>query len=201
MIIVDCNQNSDEWFDLRLGNPWASSVHKIITPSGQPSKQSQAYMDRLFDQIISGERRESWYNEDMARGHEREQESIDQWQFENDTEIERVGIVFKDDKKLFHCSPDGIIPSMKMGFETKDALPHIQRERLKSNKIEGPHWIQCQMSIFVCDYDAWIYQSYCRNMPTLTVKLEPDTQFIMKLESALYKFCGELNKMVKEYKK
>ena len=198
MVIVDCEQNGSEWIQLRLGNPGASSMSKIITPSGKPSSSVEGYLNTLYDEIISGEPTKHFYNTYMKKGHEREQESRDLWSMRNDIKIEQVGIVYKDEKRLFHISPDGLMQGIRHGFETKNAEPHIQRERLKRKKVEGKHWVQCQTSLYVTDYDAWVYQSYCRNMEPLTLTVYPDLEFIKKLEMELFKFIGKLTLMVKE---
>ena len=198
MIIVDCEQNTPEWIKLRLGNPGASSMSKIITPTGKPSASADKYLDALYDEIISGEPSKNFYNTYMQKGHEREQESRDLWQMRNDIEIEKVGIVYKNEQRLFHISPDGLMPSVRWGFETKNCEPHIQRERRKAKRIDGSHWIQCQMSLYVTEYDAWVYQSYCRNTEPITITVYPDLEFIKKMESELFKFIGKLMVMVKE---
>ena len=119
----------------------------------------------------------------------------------NDIEIVQVGIVYKDENRYFHASPDGIMPDIRYGFETKNCEPHIQRERLKRKKVEGSHWVQCQMSLYVTGYEAWVYQSYCRNMEPLTIEVYPDSEFIKKMEYELFKFIGKLNNMIKEYRR
>jgi hypothetical protein len=201
MIIIDCEQNSDEWIELRLGNPGASSMSKIITSSGKPSASADKYLDSLYDEAISGEPSKNFYNTYMQKGHEREQESRNHWQMENNIRIEQVGIVYKDENRYFHASPDGLMPPRRWGFETKNAEPHIQRERLKRpTKIESTHWVQCQMSLYVTGYEAWIYQSYSRNMQPLTIEIYPDLEFIKKMEGELFKFIGKLNNMIKEAK-
>jgi hypothetical protein len=41
-------QRSDEWFAIRCGIPTASSADKILTPTGNLSKQSEPYLNRLL---------------------------------------------------------------------------------------------------------------------------------------------------------
>ena len=200
MIIIDCEQNSPEWYSYRLGNPGASQAHKLITPAGKPSQSFDGFLNDMVNEVIDGEASTQYYSRDMEKGHEREAESRDLWQMRNDIEIQQAGIIFKDEKRLFHISPDGIMPEIEWGFETKNSKATIQKKRLKSKKVEGKHWVQCQMSLYVTDYKAWVYQSYCRGMSTMTVIVYPDLEFIKKLEAQLYLFVGKLTLMVKEYK-
>ena len=200
MIIVDCEQNSPIWHQHRLGNPGASQAHKIITPSGKPSQSVESLLNDMVNEVIEGAAEKHYYNRDMEKGHEREVESRNLWQMRNDIEIRQVGIIFKDEQRLFHISPDGIIPEIEWGFETKNAKATVQYERLKSKKVDGKHWVQCQMSLYVTGYKCWVYQSYCRGMSALTINVYPDLEFIKKLEGELYKFVGKLHNMIKEFK-
>jgi hypothetical protein len=200
MIIIECDQNSPEWHQHRLDNPGASEAHKIITPSGAPSTSFESLLKDMANQIIDGEAENHYYNRAMEKGHEREEESRKLWQMRNNVKIEQVGLIFKDENRLFHCSPDGIMPDIKWGFESKNAKATVQHPRLKKKKVEGKHWVQCQMSLYVTGYKCWVYQSYCRGMETLTIDVYPDYEFIKKLEAQLYLFVGKLTLMVKEYK-
>ena len=55
MKIIECEQNSPEWFAARLGKITASNMDKIITPTGQQSKQVGKYITQLIAEIITGE--------------------------------------------------------------------------------------------------------------------------------------------------
>ena len=202
MIIIDgIGQNTPEWDKLRIGNPGASSVHRIITTKGQPSESAGKYLLELFDEIILNRKTPTYSNYRMQEGILYEDDSIKDYEFKNGIEIQRVALCYKDDKKLFHISPDGLMPELKQGFETKDALPHVQAERLEQGTLPTNAFSQIQMSLYVTGYDSWIYQSYCRNMPPLTLTVYPDKEFIKKLEGELYKLIGKLKLMVNKYKK
>jgi len=54
MIVHDVDQNTDEWFQLRLGIPSASEFDKLITSSGSRSKQLDAYANRLVAERLTG---------------------------------------------------------------------------------------------------------------------------------------------------
>jgi len=200
MILIDCEQNTPIWNEHRLDNPGASEAHKIITPSGKPSASFEGLLSDMANQVIDGEAAEHYYGRDMQNGHEREQESRDYWEIQNDIEIQQVGLIYKDEQRLFHISPDGIMPDIEWGFETKNAKATVQYERLKKKTVEGKHWVQCQMSLYVTGYKCWVYQSYCRGMTTLTINVYPDLEFIKKLEGQLYNFVGKLANKIKEYR-
>lgn len=200
MIIIDCPQNTPIWHKHRLGNPGASQAHRIIKPSGGESASFFKFVDEMANEVIDGEAAEHYYSRDMQKGHEREQESLKEWQMLNNVKIEPAGIIYKNESRLFHISPDGIMPSIECGFESKNAKATVQYDRLKKKTVKGKHWVQCQMSLLVTGYKCWVYQSYCRGMATLTINVYPDLEFMKKLESQLTRFVGKLRLKIKEYK-
>ena len=199
IIIDDIEQGSDAWNILRIGNPGASSMSRIITTKGQPSTSADKYLLELFDEIILNRKTPTFSSNRMKEGLLYENESLEDYEFRYGVEIERVALCYKDEQRLFHASPDGLI-NREIGIETKDALPHIQRERLKKGTLPTEHFTQVQASLYVSGYKSWIFQSYCRNMPPLTLTVYPDLEFHKKLEAELYKLIGKLTLIVKEYK-
>jgi hypothetical protein len=205
IIIDDIEQGTPEWDRLRIGNPGASSMSRIITTKGKPSASADKYLLELFDEIILDRKTPTYSSNRMKEGILYESDSRDWYEFDNNVEIQQVALCYKDDRKLFHISPDGIFPEVKRGWETKDALPHIQDERLKDHARGGKsflmqHFVQAQTSLYVTDYDSWVLRSYCRNMPSLNLIVLPDLEFHKALEGELYKLIGKLTLMVKEYK-
>ena len=206
IILWDVEQNSPQWDELRIGNPGASGMNRIITATGKPSGQADAYLNELFNEIILNRKTPTYYNKRMEEGHLYEQDSIDDFEMTYQIEVGRPGICYKDEYKLIHISPDGIMPEIEWGLETKDALPHVQDERLENHKKGGnaflmQHFVQVQNSLYVSGYKGWYLRSYCRNMPDLTLKVYPDLGFFAKLEVELNKFIMALYARVRKYKK
>jgi len=203
MIIIDAfPQNSPEWMQARLGNPGASNFHRIITSKGARSKSRDSYLKDLAGEAITGRPVSTHSSWKMEQGLLNEEESRSLYEFVYNVKIIQVALCYPDEQKKYHCSPDGLMPELRKGFETKDATetPRIQIERLESGRIESQHWIQCQGSLLVTGYDAWVYQSYCRGMRPLTIEVYPDAPFLKKLEEGLEAFCLELALLIKRLK-
>ena len=109
MIKINCEQNTPEWDALRLGVPSASQFEKIVQSDGARSKSRDGYLYDLAGELRTGERQEKYKNSDMDRGHEREAESRQVYEFIHGVTVELVGFCFYDEKKLFGCSPDGFV--------------------------------------------------------------------------------------------
>ena len=203
IILWDIQQGTPQWDELRIGNPGASSMNRIITAGGKPSTQADAYLNELFNEIILNEKTPTYSNRRMEEGLLYEQESINAFQKDYQIEVGRPGICFKDEQRLFHISPDGLMPEIRWGIECKDAQPNIQAERLDTGgkDLLQKYFVQAQMSLYVSGYEGWYLRSYCRNMDDVTLEVLPDIEFHRKLEAELYKFIGKLQAKVKKYRK
>lgn len=202
MIIVDdIIQGSSQWHELRIGNPGGSSMNRIVTTRGEASKSQPKYMDDLIDEIILKRKLEGFSTWRMREGIEKEQDSVDAYELKHGVEVSKVGLVYKNERRLFHYSPDGLIFEREHVFETKDALPHIQKQRLDHGKLPTEHFVQCQTGLYVTDWGKLIFQSYCENMPTLTIEVEPDYEFLEKLDRELHMFIARMQLRLKEYRK
>ncbi len=200
LIISNIVQGSPEWMELRLGNPGAASISKIITSKGNPSKQAKDYMLQMAAETISGRYEETYQSQHMTDGIEREAENVALFEMVHDIEVRRVALVYKDEHRLFHCSPDGLIGD-DGGLEVKSPMGKTQIKRLLDNKLPTEYFGQIQMSLYVCEREYWWFQSYYAGLDTFTIRVERDEDYISLLEKALYKFVGELQDVIKELSK
>lgn len=210
MIIIDeFEQNTEQWDLARLGNPGASQFSQIVTSKGVPSDSRTGLLKDLAGEILTGRPASSFNSWKMKKGLANEAESRRWYEWKNDVEIIQVAMCYPDKQKMYHCSPDGLMPDIKKGFETKDhtETPRLQIERLEKGTIESQHWIQCQGSLLVTGYDSWIYQSFCKGKSPLkpspkplTIEVFPDWRFLAKLQTELESFCFSLAILVKKLK-
>lgn len=199
MIIIDCQQNSPEWDKCRLGIPTASNFGKILTPTGKISDTRIKYMKELAGEAVSGRSEENYQSYRMKKAAEMEAESRRVYAMENEVEIRQVGFVYKDERKMFGVSPDGLIDPSG-GFETKDAEFTVQIDRLFAGKMITPHIPQCQGGLYICEREYWVFRSYCSGLPSLNIRVERDEKYISRLEEELEKFCYELAELVRKLK-
>ncbi len=203
MIILDLVQGSPEWVKEKLGKPSASNVSKIITNSGEPSKQRQGYMDELAAEIITGEAEEGYKNGIMEMGNERESESRSFYELTNGVEVKTVGVIYKDEAKEFLCSPDGIIYKGKKplhGLELKNVLGKTQVRRLLDNSLPSEYFGQIQMSLYITGFEFWDWCSYRPKMKPLVVRVPRDEKYIKALSIELEVFTKQLKDTVKRIK-
>ena len=199
MIIVECKQNSEQWFQEKLGKPSASNASKIITNDGTPSKQRISYLYELAAEIITSKREEGYQNSNMLTGQEREEESKTLYELLYDVKVTQVGVIYKDKAKEFLCSPDGIVNN-EYGLELKNVLPKTQVKYLLDNVLPSEYFSQIQFSLYVTDFKFWDFCSYYPGLKPLLIRVARDEKFIRALRIELEIFCGELKEIINKIK-
>ena len=197
MLIVDIDQNSEEWDKERLGAITSSCFKEIVTSTGERSKSRQKYMDKLASEIITGEKSSSYSNNHMQAGHDREQENIDLYKFRNNCEITQVGFCWKDEKKLYGASPDSLVNDDGL-IEAKNSNGAQQISRIRDGWTASEHHRQAMGQMLVTGRKWCDVVSYCRGMKTVTVRFERDEEFLKKLEVELIMFHNDLMKLVEQ---
>lgn len=199
MIIIDLKQNSELWFKEKLGKPSASNASKIITNGGKPSEQRKGYLYELVAEIITGKQEDTYKNLNMLVGNEREAESREAFEFMHKVKIKQVGVIYKDEKKQYLCSPDGIINN-ECGLELKNPLPKTQVKRLLDGGFPSEYFGQLQFSMYVTGFKYWYFMSWVPAMRPLIIRVERDEGFIRALGIELKLFCSELEHLVDKIK-
>lgn len=199
MVEIPCIQNSPEWHTVKIGVPSASNFHKILSPKGKVSDQRKKYMYELAGEIISKRSSENYVSWRMEKAKEMEAESRMVYEMRNEVDVRQVGFVFKDERRMYGCSPDGLIDP-NGGFETKDANFSIQIERLLAGEMVDEHIPQVQGCLLACEREWWDFQSYCNGLEPLTIRNYRDEKYIKTLSEELERFCFELAGVIKKLK-
>ena len=197
IIITDIEQGSPEWFAACCGNVGASNIDKIVTTKGERSKQREDYMMTLCAERITGQREAGFASQAMLNGIEREAEARTLFEMANDCEVQQVGLIYKDDRKLCHCSPDGLIGDNE-GFEVKNPLSKTHIKYLLGNVLPTEYFCQVQFSMYVSERDAWHFMSHYPGLKPFMVCVFRDEKWIEKCEKELNSFNEELDEMVKK---
>jgi hypothetical protein len=194
-IIIECEQGSERWFREKLGKPSASRFSEIITTKGDISKSRESYMYELAAESVSGIFTEGYKNANMQEGNDRESESRALYELINGVEVEQVGVIYRDEFKMFLCSPDGLV-NREWGLELKNVLPKTQVKYLLAGTLPTDYFQQVQGSLYITGFDRWDFMAYSPGLPPLILPIRRDEAFIAKLETALLDFAADLSKMV-----
>jgi len=198
IIINDIVQGSPEWFSAKAGSVGASNIDKIITTKGERSKQREDFMYQLAGERITGQCEETFQSQAMKNGIEREANARQVFEMIYGLEAKQAGIVYKDEWKLCHCSPDGLPDNC--GLEIKNPMMKTHVRYLLNGKLPTDYFCQIQMSLYVTERDLWYFMSYYDGIKPLILECHRDEAFINKLEAELNSFNEELLQIVERLK-
>jgi hypothetical protein len=200
-IIIDSfEQRSTEWAIARLGNPGASSISKIITSTGAISKQREEYLMQLAAETVSGRPEDGGYlSRHMVNGMEREAASRAFFELMYGVEVRRVGIVFKDEFRMFHCSPDGLVGDEAI-LEMKNPMQKTHVKSLLDGILPTEYASQCQMSLYVTERALCYFMSTFEGLPPFVLEIPRNEPYIAQIAKALDDFWVDLCRMVEKIK-
>lgn len=198
MIVLDCEQGSEEWHLAKLGVISASNFGLILTSTGKESTQAKGYMNKLIAETLLKARPESFKSEWMERGNEMEPQACEDYEFITDKPCEKVGFIYKDERKLIGCSPDRLTEAS--GLEVKCPAAHTHIEYLLANKVPAKYLPQVQGCMYVTGRDTWDFMSYYPGLKPLIVTVSRDEEYLSKLDKALDAFCKQMKEKLDQLK-
>jgi len=199
--IIDCAQYDPAWWEFRCGKPSASNAKKLITSTGAKSKSCPDYSRYLAGCQFAGKDIDAWEGTKFTdRGTEIEAEARAYYSLTKNVDVDEIGS-FTDDMEQYIASPDGAITSSKGLLEVKVLKPvnHINALLYyKKNRKPPPLYIpQCQMSLFVSEYDWLDLEFYNPDLPALIIRIEPDEKVINCLACQLTECLKERDNTLK----
>ena len=186
MIIHDCDQNSDEWFALRVGIPTASEFKNIITSQGKAATGLGGYAATLAAEAYAEKPLERWAgNQWTERGHELEPEARATYEFLQDAEVTQAGFVTYIGAG---CSPDGLVGDNGL-VEIKCLSPKIHVQTLaylaKHDKCPPDYYPQIQGQILICEREWCDVLFYHPDLPHRLLKVHRTDDFEAALREQL----------------
>jgi len=191
--IIECEQNSPEWFQARLGIPTASMFDAVMAKGrgGGESKGRRTYMLKLIGERMTGEPADSYSNPHMERGKIMEEEARNAYVFMQDAEPVKVGFIRNGEKG---CSPDSLLGNDGL-LEIKTKLPHLQLDVILSGQMPPEHMAQVQGQIWVAEREWCDFVSYCPKLPLFVQRIFRDDNYIKNLSDAIDEFLSDMEKL------
>ncbi len=185
MIVVECEQRTDAWFEARLGLPTASRFDKLVTPkTGKLSASARVLLHECLAEYMTGESGDRGGSAFMARGTDMETKARQWYELEFDIDVQQVGFVTTDDGSA-GCSPDGLVGA-KGGLEIKvpSAVQHVAY-MLDNDALRFAYRAQVQGSLWVTGRVWWDLLSYSPCMTPVLIRCDRDDDFIATLAGAV----------------
>jgi putative phage-type endonuclease len=187
MQIINCEQGSDEWLQLRRGVATASNFSKIVTTKGEISKQLRDYAFQLASEIITNLQDESYKSADMQRGNDLEPDARNAYQQHTLSLVKEVGFMKND---FYGYSPDGLVGDDGL-VEYKCPNQKTHTKYLYGNKLPTEYIAQVQGGLYVskrkwCDFVSF-HPNFIDDKKLFIIRVYRDEEFIECLAKGLAK--------------
>ena len=195
-------QRSEEWFQARLGLVTASRVADVLAKikSGE-SASRRNYKIQLVSERLTGERQETYINQAMQDGIDREQFARDRY-VQQFGEVEEVGFV-KHPTLEAGASPDGMVGDDGI-IEIKCPMGSTHTETLMTQDIPSKYVPQVQFQLLVtgrkwCDFVSY-NPMFPEHLQVFVKRIEADPVYQKELESEVKQFLEEVDKIINKLK-
>lgn len=197
-IIKDFQQNTDEWFQARIGSIGGSSIQSVCAKGSGKSRSTLMY--RMVGEILSGQKYEGYYNKDMERGLELEPAARNAYEVVTGNEVEQVAMIRATQHK--HESPDGLVYK-KGKIEIKCVIPSVHVETIHKNVTPSTYRKQIQWGLDISEREWCDFISYCpviKQKPIWIHKVFRDEKLIKTMHEEADIFIDEMLELVEKIK-
>ena len=202
IVYNDIEQGSDSWLRARSGLPTASEFSKLITSTGAPSKQMEAYAYTKACEKFAGEPVDAFQgNAWTEAGKEDEAASREHYAFISGHDVSEVGFVTDGDLVDYKpvgvtcgCSPDSLVNDdglLELKRLKGSLLVEAHLYYKKNGTIKPAYVQQVQGQMMVCEREWVDVVFYNPVLPPLAIRVFPDKKVIAGLKAQI-KICNEL---------
>ena len=199
-------QRTEEWFQQRLGKVTASRISDVIakTKTGV-STSRQNYLIQLVSERLTGKKGDSFVNQAMLDGIERESAARAIYMLNRDVSVTEVGFFDHPVIKNSGASPDGAVNAEEEGkyaglIEIKCPIETTHTNTLMSKSVPSKYIPQMQWQL-ACTGAKWVdFVSYNPNFPMelqlFVARVDRDNTYIGELEAEVIKFLDEVEQTI-----
>ena len=203
-------QRTEEWFQQRLGKVTASRISDVIakTKTGV-STSRQNYLVQLVSERLTGKKGDSFVNQAMLDGIEREGAARAIYMLNRDVSVTEVGFFDHPVIKNSGASPDGAVNAEEEGkyaglIEIKCPIETTHTNTLMSKSVPSKYIPQMQWQL-ACTGAKWVdFVSYNPNFPMelqlFVARVDRDDTYIAELEAEVVKFLEEVEQTILKLK-
>lgn len=192
MICTNYEQRSPEWFAARLGLATGSKFSDVL--AGGKGLTRKAYAVQLALEIVTGKQAETFTNQAMLDGTEREPIARALYEAHTGNFVDEVGFCRHDSIEC-GVSPDGLIDE-DGGLEIKCPKASTHAGYLAIPAEPSTYTAQIQGCMWVTGRSWWDFVSYHPDFPEnaqlIVRRIKRDSDYIVKLEQAVKSFSKEV---------
>lgn len=201
MIVIDCEQRSEAWFEARLGKLTGSSAAAMLATiqkgeaAGRRNLRARLVLERLTGK--SGEK--SFESQAMRDGVEREPDALLMYEALTGQLVTRTGFI-QHDTLMAGCSLDGHLGDFEGIVEAKCPIPATHLDFLESGIVPG-EWLKQIVNNLWISSAAWAdFISYQPDFPeplqVRMVRVLRDEAAIAEYETKARAFLAEVDEKV-----
>jgi len=197
-IIRSCEQNSDEWFSLRLASIGGTAINSIA-PKGKGYKDT---LFKLAGEMLTGVKTPSNTFRDAERGHVYEPAARKLYEIQSGNQVEQVALI--KGKAHNHISPDGLIGDNGL-LEIKVRYAHTWLPIAEGGLEPIADRRQRQWGLYVSERAWYNSVNYCPELADagkesmIISRIGRDEKMIRELKTIAGVFIVEMMAMVKKY--
>lgn len=195
-------QRSEEWFQARLGKVTASRVADVLAKikSGE-SASRRNYKIQLVSERLTGEKQETYINQAMQDGIDREFYARERY-VQQHGEVEEVGFVQHPTLEA-GASPDGLVGDDGL-IEIKCPLGTTHTETLMTQEVPSKYIPQIQFQLLCtgrkwCDFISY-NPMFPENLQLFVKRVDADPVYQKELEVEVGKFLDEVSDVINKLK-
>lgn len=193
----ELQQGTPEWLQARCGSLGASSIADALAKTRTGWGASRAnVLARLAIERLTGVPQDTYQNQAMRDGIEREPEARAAYQFERGVLVKQVGLIKHPTITGSHASPDGEVGSDGL-IEIKAPTHATHLETLLGSPIPQKYSYQVQWQMG-CTGRKWVdftsyHPAFPEAMQVHITRINRDDKLIAELEVQVREFLAELD--------
>ncbi len=195
-------QRSEEWFQARLVKVTASRVADVLAKikSGE-SASRRNYKIQLVSERLTGEKQETYINQAMQDGIDREFYARERY-VQQHGEVEEVGFIQHPTLEA-GASPDGLVGDDGL-IEIKCPLGTTHTETLMTQEVPSKYIPQIQFQLLCtgrkwCDFISY-NPMFPEHLQLFVKRVDADPVYQKELEVEVGKFLDEVNDVINKLK-
>jgi len=196
-MIIDIEQGTEQWFDLRAGMVTGSRVADVMATikSGEAAVRRN-YRAELITQILTGVTPEKYVSQEMLWGTENEPFARAAYELQNDIVVEKAGFAVHPHMERFGASPDGLIGTTGL-LEIKCPNTSTHIDYLLRGKVPAEYEPQ-MLAEMACAEREWCdFVSFDPRLPSdlqlFVRRFERDDKRIEEIEKMVEIFLSEMD--------
>ncbi len=159
----DVEQNTDEWFEMRVGKIGGSSIGKIMANYGKafgnPAKDLASKL--ALEQLTGISQSENYSNAHMQRGHEQEPLARALYEFETFNPVSNGGFY---ENGIVGVSPDGLVDEDGL-IEIKSVISTVHYSTVARGGYDPSYKWQLYFNLKTSERDWIDFVSFCSTFP------------------------------------